>query len=53
MYAQLSDNFRKIGNSLYQRQGNAFVHVAVCPPNIRSLESAIRWFMSQPDDEWS
>ncbi|WP_157895527.1 hypothetical protein [Rhizobium sp. LCM 4573] len=46
MYAQLSDNWRKIGNSLYQRQGNAFIHVAVCPPHIRSLKAAVTWYLN-------
>lgn len=44
MYAQLSERYRKIGRLLYERQGGAFVHVAIVPPHIKGLAKAVRWY---------
>jgi len=47
MYAQLSEQYRKIGQSLYQLRGDAFIHVAVVPVRIKGLAKAVAWYESQ------
>ena len=48
MYIELSDKYRKVGNSLYINTGDGFVHCAVVPNRFsRSLAQAVAWFESQ------
>lgn len=44
MYSQLSEKYRMTGRSLYRRQGNAFIHVAIVPPGIKGLTRAVKWY---------
>jgi hypothetical protein len=44
MKAQLSATYRKIGNSLYKKQGDAFIHCAIVPSKYRSLAKAVEWY---------
>lgn len=46
MYAQLSEQYRKIGNNLYRREGDAFIRVATVPSRYKGLAQAVRWFRS-------
>lgn len=47
MYAQLSSQYRKIGQSLYRKNGDAFIHCAIVPSRIKSLAAAVKWFESR------
>lgn len=44
MYAQLSEQYRMIGRSLYEKRGNSFFHCAVVPVRIKSLAKAVEWY---------
>lgn len=46
MYIQLSDEYRMIGRSLYQRRGDCYIHVATVPLHIRGLHQAVAWYNS-------
>lgn len=48
MYAQLSENYRLIGRSLYKKVGDSFIHCAVVPTHIKGLEKAVHWFENAP-----
>lgn len=49
MYAQLSSQYRKIGQNLYRKQGDAFIHCAVVPSRFKGLAQAVKWFESLED----
>lgn len=40
----MNAQYRKQGNHLYQLRGDAYVHCANLPLNIKSLSAAIRWY---------
>lgn len=44
MFMHSNKNYRLIGNHLFERQNDAFIHVCVVPKNIKSLKKAIEWY---------
>lgn len=44
MKIQMNQNYRLIGNSLYERRGDSYLHCAVVPLTIKDLPKAIRWY---------
>ena len=53
MYITQSEcgNYRKIGEHLYEKQGNAFIHCAQLPQKIRkrSVDYAAKWFQEREE----
>lgn len=47
MTAELSDSYRTVGRHLYQRRGDAFIHVCHCPPGVRGLPAMVRYYEQQ------
>ena len=43
----MTTQYRKQGSSLYQLRGNAYVHCANLPLNIKSLADAVRWYEAE------
>lgn len=48
MYAQISENYRLVGRSLYKKSGDSFVHCAVVPSHIKGLKKAADWYENAP-----
>ena len=44
MYQQDTEQYRMIGRSLFKRNGRAFIHVAVVPPQYKGVYAAIKWY---------
>ena len=51
MYQQNTGQYRMIGRSLFKRNGRAFIHVAVVPPQYKGVYAAIEWYENgEPQD---
>lgn len=49
----MANQYRKQGNHLYKLNaaGDAYVHCAILPLNIKSLAAAIRWYEQLEDEQ--
>lgn len=43
----MNAQYRKQGHSLYKLQGNAYIHCANLPLNIKTLAAAIKWYEAE------
>ena len=43
----MANQYRKQGNSLFQLRGNAYVHCANIPENIKTLSAAVKWYEAE------